>query len=392
VGLLLLGATSGVLGVAFAVGQHDLKRLFAYHSIENIGIIVMGLGLAMLGRWAGRPDLVALGFACAVMHVWNHALFKSLLFLSAGSVVHSLGTRELDHMGGLWRAMPWSGALFLLGAIAICGLPPLNGFVSEFYLYQGSLRSLGGADGTAAGAFVAPVLALIGALACACFLKVFGTVFLGHPRRARARVAHECPWSMRSPMLLLGGACLVLGLAPRWVVPVLESATRAWAGGKAASRLELPFALVSWAMLALLALAGVIALALRSRATRTESPAVPTWDCGFAASTERMQYSASSLGDTLVRLFASVLRPAEEGGRPGGPFPGRGSYASHVEDPVLTRLAHPLASGIAARFVALRQHQTGRIQGYILYVVATTALLLLVVLPAAELLRRLLLR
>jgi hypothetical protein len=145
-------------------------------------------------------------------------------------------------------------------------------------------------------------------------------------------------------------------------------------------------------MLAALALAGGLALALRSRAARTESPALPTWDCGFVAPTARMQYSASSLGRTLVRLFGFALRPTEELTRPGGAFPGRAACASRVEDPVLTRLGYPLVNGLAACFVALRQHQTGRIQGYILYVVGTTVLLLLAVLPALELLRRFVLR
>ncbi len=324
--VLLLGATSGVAGVTLAIGQHDLKRLLAYHSVENIGIIVMGLGLALLGRWAGRAELVALGFACTVMHVWNHALFKSLLFLSAGSVVHALGTRELERMGGLWRAMPWTGALFLVGAVAICGLPPLNGFVSELYLYAGSLRSLQ-ADGVALGAFVAPVLALIGALACACFLKAFATVFLGHPRVRRESPAPECPWSMRSPMLVLAGASLFLGLAPGLVAPLLASATGAWAGPEHASRalpadLALPFARISAVMLATAALAAGLTLALHRRASRSGPALLPTWDCGFAPAAERAQYTGSSLGRTLVRLFAFLLRPTEDARRPEGAFPG----------------------------------------------------------------------
>src|SRR5205807_3118219 len=141
--LLGFGAISGVLGVAFAIGQHDLKRLLAYHSIENIGIIVMGLGLAMLGRSLNRTDWILLGLGGALLHVWNHALFKSLLFLSAGSVVHAAHTREIDRLGGLGKVMPCTAFCFLIGAVAICGLPPLNGFVSELLIYLGLFRSLG---------------------------------------------------------------------------------------------------------------------------------------------------------------------------------------------------------------------------------------------------------
>ena len=135
--LLGLGVVSGVLGVAFAIGQHDLKRLLAYHSIENIGIIVMGIGLAMIGRSLGRADWVVLGLGGSLLHVWNHALFKALLFLSAGSVIHSVHTRDIDQLGGLAKAMPWTSLCFLVGSVAICGLPPLNGFVSEFLIYLG---------------------------------------------------------------------------------------------------------------------------------------------------------------------------------------------------------------------------------------------------------------
>ena len=138
--LLGLGVVSGVLGVAFAIGQHDLKRLLAYHSIENIGIIVMGIGLAMIGRSLGRADWIILGLSGSLLHVWNHALFKALLFLSAGSIIHSTRTREIDHLGGLAKAMPWTSFCFLAGSVAICGLPPLNGFVSEFLIYLGPPR------------------------------------------------------------------------------------------------------------------------------------------------------------------------------------------------------------------------------------------------------------
>src|SRR5581483_4284440 len=179
--ILILGAISGVLGVAFAIGQHDIKRLLAYHSIENIGIIVMGLGLAVFGRSLQHPEWVVLGLSGALLHVWNHSLFKALLFMSAGSVIHATHTREIDHLGGLARVMPRTALAFMIGAVAICGLPPLNGFVSELFIYLGLLRTaLANLDARtwAAAALAVPALALIGALACACFVKVYAAVFL----------------------------------------------------------------------------------------------------------------------------------------------------------------------------------------------------------------------
>ncbi len=175
--LLAVGAGSAVYGVLFALGQHDLKRLLAYHSVENIGIIVMGLGLALIGVSAKQPAWAALGLAGCLLHVWNHALFKGLLFLAAGSVIHGAGTREIDRLGGLARPMARTASLFAIGAAAICGLPPLNGFVSELLIYLGLLRVGGdGIDGAWSVAPLAvPLLAMAGALAIACFVKVFGT-------------------------------------------------------------------------------------------------------------------------------------------------------------------------------------------------------------------------
>lgn len=266
--------------------------------------------------------------------------------------------------------------------------------MSELYLFSGSIHAL--KDGAVApAALVAPVLALVGALACACFIKVFGAVFLGTPRSEPASPAHEAPWSMRTPLLLLGGACLFLGLAPGSVTPLLEAATGAWAGLDASAlyRIELPFVSMSGLVLAAIALAGLLTMALRARARRTGTVAsAPTWDCGFAAPVRRAQYTASSLGWSLVGLFAFVLRPAQRDARPGGAFPGRSSYASEVEDPALMHLCQPIASAVADRFVRLRQLQTGRIQGYIFYVAAMTLVLLLAVLPALVLLRRFLSR
>ncbi|MGA7616492.1 MAG: proton-conducting transporter membrane subunit, partial [Thermoanaerobaculia bacterium] len=181
--ILLIGIVSSILGVAFALAQHDFKRLLAYHSIENIGIILIGIGTGLIGKSIGSPALTILGFAGGLLHVWNHGMFKSLLFLGAGSAVHSSGTREIDRMGGLAHRMPWTAGAFLLGAVAISGLPPLNGFVSEWLLYLSSFT--GAIDGRSLLVFaVAPALAITGALAVACFVKAFGVVFLGAPRTA----------------------------------------------------------------------------------------------------------------------------------------------------------------------------------------------------------------
>ncbi|HYL80989.1 MAG TPA: proton-conducting transporter membrane subunit, partial [Candidatus Acidoferrum sp.] len=216
--LVGIGVTSGILGVLFALAQHDLKRLLAYHSVENIGIIALGLGLGTLGMATGRPALAVLGFGGGLLHVLNHALFKGLLFLGAGSVLHGAGTREIDHLGGLQKRMPWTGACFLVGAAAISGLPPLNGFVSEFLIYLGAFSGTTDSAGEAVLLIPAVViigsLALIGGFATACFTKAFGIVFLGEPRSPHAAHAHEAGLAMRLPMVALAVGCAAVGLFP----------------------------------------------------------------------------------------------------------------------------------------------------------------------------------
>ena len=225
----VLGVVSAVLGVAFALGQHDLKRLLAYHSVENIGIILIGLGFALVAVAEGDKAWGRLALAGGLLHVWNHGLFKALLFLGAGSVLHATGTRELSRLGGLWRAMPWTAGLFGLGAVAICGLPPLNGFVSEWLVYLG-LFDATIAHGPSAWAAIpaALLLGVTGALALACFIKVCSVVFLGAARSALAAHAHECGAPMRGAMLVLAGACGAIGLAPILFWPAVARAVGAW--------------------------------------------------------------------------------------------------------------------------------------------------------------------
>jgi len=381
--VLALGTLSGVLGVAFAIEQHDLKRLLAYHSVENIGIILMGVGLALVGRAMERADWVVLGLAGALLHVWNHGLFKSLLFFSAGSVVHATHTREIDHLGGLSKRMPHTALAFVVGAVAICGLPPLNGFVSELFIYLGLFRTLGFGEGRSwvGAAFAAPALALIGALAVSCFVKAFGVVFLGSARTAHAEHAKESGPSMTGPMALLAAACFFIGLAPSLVTPVLDRAIAAWAPGLRPGDLRLAsLAPLGWISVTELGLVGVIIAAsvyLHFRLRSGEVGLAATWGCGYAIPSATMQYTSSSFAATLVGLFASVLRPRVRLTPVEGFFAHDGRFESDVPDTVLDGMIQPSVRSIAGLFSRFRVLQQGSIHVYLSYIFVTLLLLLL---------------
>jgi hydrogenase-4 component B len=393
--VLLLGVVSGLLGVVFALGQHDLKRLLAYHSVENIGIILMGLGLAMIGCSTGRAEWVVLGMAGCLLHVWNHALFKSLLFFCAGSVLHGTGTREIDHLGGLAKSMPWTAALFLVGAVAICGLPPLNGFVSEFFVYLGLLSSVvdKNADGT--GLVLAmPVLAMIGALAVACFVKVYGVVFLGNARTGAALRAHESPASMLGPIVALAACCVMIGLVPSVVSPFLNAAIASWmrAIGQTPVPVQSLVPLTTIGALAiglssLVAVACLVAL-FRNRTLYTAG----TWDCGYSRPTARMQYTASSFAQPIVRIFRRVLKPRMHLPNVDGLFPHATAMQSHVDDIVMERLLLPFGRFAEKWFHKAHRFQQGLAQSYLLYIVIVLVVMLIALMPAGEFYARLFVR
>ena len=372
--LVALGALSGLLGVAFALAQHDLKRLLAYHSIENIGIILLGLGLGTLGKSAGHPELELLGFAGALLHVVNHSLFKGLLFLGAGSVGHATGTRNLERLGGLARTMPCTAAAFLAGSWAICGLPPLNGFVSEWLIYLAAFRGLAFA-GSSWPLLALAALAAIGAMAAACFAKVFGVVFLGQPRSREAAAAVEAPRSMLAPMAVLAAACALIGLAPALAAPALARAAAQAAGLAGPADLGLAhLGMLTWIALPLLAGAGLLwAWAKGGAAPRT---GLPTWDCGYTASGPRVQYTASSFADGLVSALRYVLWPRVRWRRILALFPSQRSYRSQVPDPVLDRVAEPGLDLAARGLGRLRFFQGGQLPLYLLYILATLVALL----------------
>ena len=384
--LIGIGVTSGVLGVLLALAQHDLKRLLAYHSVENIGIITLGLGLGTLGVATGMPALAVLGFGGGLLHVVNHALFKGLLFLGAGAVLHGAGTGEIDHLGGLQRRMPWTGTCFLVGAAAISGLPPLNGFVSEFLIYLGAFLGVIAAAGTVgilvSGLVTIGALALIGGLAAACFTKAFGIVFLGEPRSHHAADAHEAGASMRWPMAILAAGCAAVGLFPapamRALAPALRLVTRqpetAVAGvlADAATPLWMITAAATVFLAAVLLLAAVRRKCLAGRPVEE----TVTWDCGYARPTARMQYTASSYAQPLTELFRLVLRTRVRLVAPTGLFPSRAMLVTETPDVFREAVFRPAFVGIRRALDRLRILQHGRIQLYVLYVVLTLVALM----------------
>jgi hydrogenase-4 component B len=380
--LLVLGVVSGVLGVAFAIGQHDLKRLLAYHSIENIGIIVMGLGLALVGRSLGRMDWIILGLGGALLHVWNHAVFKGLLFLSAGAVIHAVHTREIDLLGGLAKTMPRTALCFLIGAVAICGLPPLNGFVSEFLIYLGLFGTLGpGGEASYAGvAFAAPGLALIGALAVACFVKVYGAVFLGVGRSSHAEHGREPGQAMLGPMATLVGCCVFIGLAPGLVAPLLDRGIATWVPTMSGLRPLNDEAPLGWITgMGLLLIAGLACgwAFFAARLRRGGVTTAGTWGCGYAAPTAAMQYTSSSFAQMLVTLLARVLRPKRHAPHDLPYFPEKTQFHSAVDDTVLEDAVLPALRFGGWVFAWFRVFQRGNIQTYLLYIFVVLIVLLL---------------
>lgn len=381
--VLAMGVVSGVVGVAFAIGQHDLKRLLAYHSIENIGIIFMGIGVALIGQKTGSPSMMILGMSGALLHVLNHALFKALLFLGAGSVIHATGTREIDLMGGAARTLPYTALLFGIGSVAICGLPPLNGFVSELIIYLGFFRGIQGEGGAAAAtALAAPALALVGGLAVACFVKVYGIVFLGAPRAEKHAAKHEAGWQMLLPMLLLGLICIGIGLAPGLVAGPLGRVSLTvlplTTGSSGLPLQELvPTTMITLSGVALLLLISLLALWYRRRLAVAPCSETATWGCGYQRPSPRVQYSASSFAEMLTAIFAFVLKPqSHRPGKMAGLFPGDTRFSSHVPEAVLELLYIPALKRLYERFSGVRKMQSGILQQYVLYSLITLIVLL----------------
>jgi len=366
------------------LAQHDLKRLLAYHSVENIGIIAIGLGIGLLGMAHRNNALIVLGFGGGILHVLNHSIFKSLLFMGAGAVLHQAHTKEIDLLGGLIKKMPVTALTFLIAAAAISGLPFLNGFVSEFLIYSSSFTGVTGLvkEGTILPLASLLGLAAIGGLAVACFTKAVGIIFLGEARSGASRHAADPNLAMRLPMILLAALCLAIGILPMLIMPVLKPAIAAATGMSPIiidfefSKIVKPFLMIMALAAGMLAVfAGLFVLRRRLLASRQVTQSL-TWDCGYTAPHARMQYTASSFVQPIVDEGGWILQTHRKSTLPQGDFPKEAELATHTDDTFTEKLIRPLFAVVAWLFGKLQWMQHGRISLYILYIaIALLALL-----------------
>jgi hydrogenase-4 component B len=391
--MLIVAAVSAVLGVLYALVEHDLKRLLAYHSVENIGIILLGVGAAMLFQTYRLDALAALALVAGLYHTLNHAAFKSLLFMGAGAILHATHTRNMEEMGGLIKRMPQTAIFFLIGSVAIAALPPFNGFISEWLTFQALLLSfeISAHSVNLIFALAIAALALTSGLAAACFVKAFGVTFLALPRSEHAEHAHEVEWTMRAGMALLAFACLALGVAPFIILPALNAAafdlTRAHADLRFDANLLIAndaFASVSplWLALALVALLAAIPLALRVIGANTRRRYYETWGCGRALQTARFEYTATAFAHPFKRVFSILYRPVKELDIEFHPesrfFMQTISYRNEARSVFEDALYKPLIRLIRWGAREARIVQSGNVHTYLLYILVALVVLLVI--------------
>ena len=375
IGWILLGisAVSGLLGVMMAIVQHDLKKLLAYHSIENIGIIGMGVGLGAIGLGLGHPVLAILGFTGALLHVLNHSLFKSLLFYATGSVYKKAHTRNIEELGGVIHKMPHTSFLFLAGAVAICGIPPLNGFISEFIIYSGLITGLSAANAYQSVTMLLTIISLvmIGGLAVFCFTKVFGIVFLGQPRNPSHEPHEEAEASMLIPQYLIAVLLLFIGLFPMiFIRPLTALVAGQFSLDPVTAVTPLPgiFTKISVMAVILLSLTAALWLLrrfiLRKRVTATG----PTWGCGYEAGSPRQQYTGTSWANNFAELAQPVLQSKDEYEpiREDEIFPKERTFRRHPGD-VFRSGTDRFTWFLMLALKKLARLQTGNIRHYVLY-------------------------
>jgi hydrogenase-4 component B len=390
--VLALGGVTAVMGVLYALMQHDLKRLLAYHTVENIGIIFIGLGLALAFKAYGMLFAAALALTAALLHVFNHSLFKSLLFFGAGAVLTTTGERDMEHLGGLIHRMPQTAFVFLVGCAAISALPPLNGFVSEWLTFQAILLSpqLPSWGLKFLVPAVGALLALSAALAAACFVKAYGVTFLGRPRTRAAETAVETDSFSLAAMFVLAALCLLAGILPGLFIDALAPVSMAVIGARmpeqigsqwlsivpiAASRSSYDGLLVFLFMI----ISGTLAAFAIHRLASDRLRRAPAWDCGYPDPSPATQYTATSFAEPIRRVFGTVLFRAREQVEmppPGDMRPAR--LTVQMTDPIWDWLYAPLAATIGAAADRLNRLQFLTIRQFLTLVFCALVILLLV--------------
>jgi len=383
--LIAIGASSGLLAIIFANAQHDIKRMLAYSSVENVGVIALGIGMGITGIVCGEPVVAVLGFAGGLLHVVNHCIFKGLLFLAAGAVIHGTGTSRMDHLGGLIKRMPRTGICFAAGSAAISGLPPFNGFLGEFLIFLSALFGITTMILPLSLCSVTVIisLGLIGGLATACFTKVFGTVFLGEPRSGEHNHAKDPDSRMTIPMYVLALLCLLIGLSGSSVIVMACTAvsvvsglsTEACAAGLRTA--SYPLTAISMVSSLLLVLAGFLFTLRRSMPRSQIERKAPTWDCGYAKPEARMEYTSSSFAQPFTQLFSFFLRPKTHRPDTLATFPGKTSFSSHTPDFWQEYLFRPAVIFCNSLSSFICKADNGRIHIYVLYIIVTVLILMI---------------
>ena len=380
--IAFLGLGSALVAITLTLAQGDIKRALAYSTVENVGIILLGVGLSLFAAATGHPTAAALALAGALFHVWSHVLMKGLAFLGAGTLSHAVHTQDMERMGGLLARLPVSGTLFIVAAAALSALPPLAGFASEWLLYLGLLSTASETAGATAliGFLAVATLALVGALAALSFTRIVGVALLGAPRSAEAAHAHEVAPAGWLPLTPLAAGAVVLGLFPTLALRLIAPVAAQLGVADLGPALSPAVALSSRLRIAVLAVLAVVAVLLfiRRRRVATVAPArSETWGCGFAAPTPRMQYTASSFAQLLLASVAPrPLAPRTHARLPRGIFPTGGSFRTEPREPARTSLFDPIFRVVADRMSRLRRYQARHLNLQLLYTLVTLVALL----------------
>ncbi len=377
--VLISGMVTGVLGVVYALAKQDIKKLLAYSSVENIGIILVGLGIGMIGAAENNQAMAFFGFAGAFMHIFNHAIFKSLLFMGAGAVLHKAKTSNIDQLGGLMKRMPTTGKTFLAGSVAISGLPPFSGFVGEFLIYYGAFQGIYLHRISFVLVILAIIsLAVIGGLATATFTKVVGLAFLGEPRTDMAANADEAGFSMRFVMVLLAVTCLAVGVLPEPFVRLafLGINDVQFLGGYDPVSFMVIIRNISQTAVLFLALFVGGSLFRKILYTKKEIGSTSTWGCGFTQGTVRMQYTGTSYAAEMIDFYRPFVPVKKVYSGIQRIFPGRTTYETNVEDMAEQNYQQRLIRPLLKLLSKLRWIQHGNVQLYIAYIILAIVVLL----------------